>query len=387
MGVVWAAGILAGAGALSGCGHADADVPKAEVKTFEAYGLTLGPDASPQQVAYVLLKSIADDYAAARAKDHAAQKKAQELTYSVAAPGVIEQRLVATANAINPNLKKQSLGEDRDAKIFKTVHYWAPIVGHYVPTFANADFQTVARDSWVTITPDGETAHVYYPVSHDPAEKDPDKAETATISIELNREAAQAGGPKYWRVSRVRYLGRHFKGPGQPLIVEAYGVKLDDSATPDQVAGTALRTLADMLVADKNGDKDKRASDLYRLLALSHSSQGRQAAPVKGTGEMDEAVTRGLLAVATRWIEAVRPVAESLAGQDALTKPAVSTDAGDRVNVVYASGQGPVTVQLGRQQADGKVLWRVTEITGPGQQAGTAPAAGGQPQPAQTQPQ
>jgi hypothetical protein len=385
-GLVVLAGMLAGLGTVSGCSNpAEAEVPKAEVKTVEAYGVTLGPEASPQQVSWVLLKSVADDYAAARAKDAEAQKKAQATTMAVAAPNKIEERLVQTANQINPNLKKQSLGEDRDRKIFKTVHYWAPIVGHYVASFANMDLQTFVRESWVTTTPDGQIAHVYLPVSHDPAQTDPAKAETATLNIELSREKAEAGGPEYWRVSRVQFLGRQFRAPTVPAEVQAYGMTLDESAAPAQVASAVLRSLGEMVAAEKAGAKDVRASGMYRVFNLAYPAKAQEAGAgreASKTGETDDKTTQGLAQAVFRWAGLVAPVAT---GDAAAFDPArmQQTDAAgsDTVRVIYSPGQAgaeKITVDLAQQQAGGKSFWRVVNVTTEASAGQTAP----QPAPA-----
>jgi hypothetical protein len=42
-----------------GCAPPQADVPPAAVKAIEAYGVTLDADAKPEQVVYVLLRTLA----------------------------------------------------------------------------------------------------------------------------------------------------------------------------------------------------------------------------------------------------------------------------------------------------------------------------------------
>lgn len=381
-GAVAMIGLAALAAVFSGCNQTEPEVPEARVRTVEAYGVTLDADASPQQVAYVLFKSIADDYAAARVKDFDAQRKAQELTFALAAPSKIEERLLESANQINPSRKKESLGPDRDKKLFKTVHYWAPIVGHYVASFADIDLETLVRESWVTITPDGRTAHVYYPVVHDPGEADPDKAETATISIEMVPEQAQAGGPEYWRVARVQFLGRQFMAPGTPHVVQAYGMTLDASATPAQVAAAMLRSLADLAVAERSGARDERASAMYRVFHLSAPRQARAVAGQidSSAAEGGDRLTRDLVRVVGRWLAQVQPLTtvanDSLAVDPARMREASGSTPGT-VRVVYpapqdAGAQADVMVDLVRQQVEDKAFWRVMNVTG--QEASTAAA-------------
>lgn len=367
-------GLAALVAVVSGCNHTETEIPEVRVRTVDAYGVTLDEDASPQQVAYVLLRSIADDYAAARAKDFDAQRQAQELTFALAAPSKIEQRLLASANQLNPGRSKESLGPDRDKKLFKTVHYWAPIVGHYVASFADIDLETLVRDSWVTITPDGRTAHVYYPVAHDPGETDLDKAETATISIEMVPEQAQAGGPEYWRVARVQFLGRQFTAPKTPYVVQAYGMTLDDSATPAQVAAAMLRSLEDLAAAEQSGARDERASAMYRVFHLAASRQARAVAGQTDSfaAEGGDRLTRDLVKVVGRWLAQVQPLT-TVASDSTAIDPARMQEANastpGTVRVVCSPPQGSgvqedVSVDLVRQQVEDKAFWRVMNVTG-----------------------
>jgi len=368
--VVGLAVVTAGAAWVGGCSHSEEKVPPAEVKTVEAYGVTLDPSASPQQVAYVLLRSIADDYAAARAKDYEAEKKAQDLTYSLAAFDEIERRLLGAARQLNQGTTKAALGPQRAAKIFKTVHYWAPIVGHYVPSFAR-HLPTFVRDSWVTIEPNGRTAHVYYPVSHNP-QVAPAKAETATIIIELSRERAQAGGAEYWRVVRVYFLGRQFPAPVSPRIVQDYGLTLDESATPQDVATVTLRSLGDLLAADKAGAANRRASALCRLFNVSFpapavAKSGQVENP--GEGQIDEPITRALAATILIWVRQVQPWAAVLTdpasvGPEQMSAGTAGGGANSQVTYAVTSVPGKITLDLARESWDGKAFWRVVNVNG-----------------------
>jgi len=55
-----------------------------DVRTITAYDVTLDHDASPKEVVYVLLRAIADDYAAG--DDHEARESALDKQFAVAAP-------------------------------------------------------------------------------------------------------------------------------------------------------------------------------------------------------------------------------------------------------------------------------------------------------------
>jgi len=212
------------------------------------------------------------------------------------------------------------------------------------------------QDSWVLIAPAGQTAQVYYCASHNPAEPDPAKADTATIKVELVREAAQAGCPEYWRIARVQFLGRQFKAPTLPQIVRAYGITLDESATPAQVASVALRTLGDLVAAQQQGNRDKQASARYRLYALSDPA-GVQAragqADKPAAGEMEDTVTAGLNAAVSRWARQVQPVAGQLAG-DAVAPDQLQTASENQVVYRPAGGQGAITLNFVRASFAGK---------------------------------
>lgn len=353
------AGLLAG-GLTSGCSKSTEEkAPSAEIKTFEAYGVTLDPAASPQQVAYVLLRSIADDYVAAKAKDSKAQREAQLVTYFLCAPKTIEERLVQTINLMNADAKKTSLGAERDERLFKTVHLWGPVIGHYLPSFANADLQTVTRDSWATISVDGQQSHVYYPVSHDPA-ADPGKTETATINIELVREAAQAAGSEYWRVATVRFLGQQVSPPAKPVTVLANGLTLDESATPQQVASVMLQSLAQLIQADKSQAKDLRVSAMYRVFCLSYPAQLR--ARMASGGRSSDSDTL-VLAIKT-WTAQVVPNLLTIQTSAVPDKMQVVNNADGTAAVTCPLGSAglAIAVQLARQTALDKAYWRVVGV-------------------------
>ncbi len=188
----------------SGCTKPEEEVPPAAVKTVEAYGVTLDAAATPSQVAYVLLRSLADDVQAAQAHEHEKQKAALKLTYSLAAYSEIEQRLL---NVINQDRaeKKTDLGDERDRRLFDFTRQWAPIVAHYVRSF-DTDLQEAVTKMQEEPDPEGQRTSVLYAVSHDPTETAPAKQQQATLEIELIKETV--GGLSYWRVARVGYRGR-----------------------------------------------------------------------------------------------------------------------------------------------------------------------------------
>ncbi len=177
------------------------DIPPAEVKVVQAYGITLDDSATPQQVVYVLLRSIADDVRAAQSYKRDEQKAAFRITHNIGAYTTIEKRLVDVWNATRTQ-KRDTLGADRDEQIYDFIRQWAPIVSHYVPSF-DTDFDAASKK--MRTSPPGEgSIHVYYDAAHDPASPaDPDKV---IIDVELMKETA--GAHSYWRVARIGYLGR-----------------------------------------------------------------------------------------------------------------------------------------------------------------------------------
>jgi len=166
------------------------------VEVVEAYGQKLDESATPQQVAFVLLQLLKKDVEAAQAHEHEQQQAVLRQIFRLAAYSTIENRLEAI---LRPGL---GLGEKRDKKLFEIVNFWAPIVGHYIHSFDD-DFEMAKPRMKVTYSQSKRFAHVLYPVCHDPAERDPEKRQRATLDVELARELGE--GQSYWRVSRVSF--------------------------------------------------------------------------------------------------------------------------------------------------------------------------------------
>lgn len=102
------------------------------VGTVTHYDVTLDRDASPQQVAYVLLRAIRDDFLARNEPDREA--------------ALDKQFDICAANRI---AARNRLEIDRDEFIHNIVYHWTPTVSHYVFDFetewekANARFTLV----------------------------------------------------------------------------------------------------------------------------------------------------------------------------------------------------------------------------------------------------
>ena len=97
---------------------ADHQVRHPEVRTVSHYGLTLDESATPQQVSYVLLRAIHDDFTAETKDD---REHALDVQFDLCAAGAIAKR--------NPT------GLPRDEYLYTVIYRWTPTVAHYVQSF------------------------------------------------------------------------------------------------------------------------------------------------------------------------------------------------------------------------------------------------------------
>jgi len=93
-------------------------IPTVHVRSVSHYGVTLDSQASPEQVAFALLRAIRDDF---ESPDAASREKALSVQFDLCA-----------ANELAPR-KKTNLS--RDERIFRIVDLWTPTVSHYVRNF------------------------------------------------------------------------------------------------------------------------------------------------------------------------------------------------------------------------------------------------------------
>lgn len=98
------------------------------VRTVTPYGVRLDQEASPEQVAYVLLRAIRDDFLAA---NEAEREAALDIQFDVA--------------AVDEILAWNSMGLTREEALFMMVHNWTPTVSHYVHDFETDWDQARAR--------------------------------------------------------------------------------------------------------------------------------------------------------------------------------------------------------------------------------------------------
>jgi len=156
----------------------------ATVRTVTHYGVALDPDATAQQVAYVLLRAIGEDV---RAKNEAEREASLDVQFDLCAANILAAR------------NKTSL--PRDQFIYNVVNHWAPTVAHYVGDFPPDLESASKRFVW-----EGGGA----------SEKDPKKESEPRMAVEL---ADPSGDPKasvvmniwmardgnYWRVTHLGF--------------------------------------------------------------------------------------------------------------------------------------------------------------------------------------
>ena len=173
------------------------------MKVVDAYGVKLDELATPQQVVYVLLRSIRDDVDAAQKGDREGQKRAFRTTFSLGAFSEIEKRM---ALSLSEN-KQETLGDLRDRRLYDVIYHWAPIVAHYVASFDLDEKTAIGRMREQMGTTGVPTCTVLYDVAHDPTASDPAKRQPATVEVVLTRERATSGSQEFWRVARVAFRG------------------------------------------------------------------------------------------------------------------------------------------------------------------------------------
>ncbi len=114
--------ITTGVIAMTGCRRdvrlAGRNIPDVKVQTVTHYGVTLDESASPEQVAYVALRAIADDFRAASAD---ARDAALAIQFDVCAANIIASR--------------NRTSVERKEHVYNIVYRWTPTVAHYVADF------------------------------------------------------------------------------------------------------------------------------------------------------------------------------------------------------------------------------------------------------------
>ena len=155
------------------------------VKTVTHYGATLDKSATPQQVTYVLLRAIRDDF---KANSREEREAALDKLFDVSAAGQLTQR---GANEI-----------DRRELVFRIVNRWTPTVAHYVDDIETDWEKARERLREVGLEPvknrnDGTQRCKVITQLADPS-GDPNAAVLLTIQL------IQDSG--YWRVVGLAYI-------------------------------------------------------------------------------------------------------------------------------------------------------------------------------------
>jgi hypothetical protein len=94
------------------------EIPTVTVQPVTHYGITLDDDATPEQVAFVALQAIREDFLA---EDEAARHEALDVQFSIAAANEIQAR------------NRTSMS--RDEFVYNVVYRWTPTVAYYVDDF------------------------------------------------------------------------------------------------------------------------------------------------------------------------------------------------------------------------------------------------------------
>lgn len=191
--------------ASNGCGKEDPPPPPMETGPITAHGVTLDENATPQEVTFVLLRTLADDMAAARAGDREGQRKALEDTFALAAHDEIERRLLKAFNE-GKAVSRESLGANKAEDLMNVIKLWTPIVGYYVESF-DTELDHALKGMSVVEQTNTRTV-IHYVVRHVPTDEHPEP-DAAILAVEL--APVTAGGKDYWRVLRV-----YFAGPAAP---------------------------------------------------------------------------------------------------------------------------------------------------------------------------
>jgi hypothetical protein len=180
--------------ALPGCERdarlAGRNIPEnVQVHTVTHYGQTLDENASPEQVAFVLLRAVADDF---EAKTPEAREKALAVQFDICAAGALA--------------KSKSPSRLLDEHIYNVVYHWTPTISHYIPDFpkdwASAQSRLVRRDAAESAA--GEECEVRLQVDDPDTIRDgkPDPNASVVIVIWMVKD----GG--YWRVTHPGFEQR-----------------------------------------------------------------------------------------------------------------------------------------------------------------------------------
>ena len=194
---------------------ADRRIPHVVVETVSDQGVELGPQASPQDVVYVLLHAIRDDVLAGA--DREARRQA-----------LLRQMGVCDADYIY-ELYQSIMGPravySRDEWVYKKVHLWAPTLAYYVDSFdcdlgsAKARMSvrpTSRRENWP-----GETVQVDLPAADRAGQPGAD----VVVRVRLHKH--QTG---HWRVFHAGFAKK--RPPAPSAVPQAAGSGNEPTSVP-----------------------------------------------------------------------------------------------------------------------------------------------------------
>lgn len=143
---------------------ADHNLRDVSAREVSAYGKRLDKSASPTDVVYVLLRAIADDYAAGN--DQKAREAALDIQFGVCAG----QKIVEIYSG-----NRQLADQDRQEMLYRAVHRWAPTLGHYRESFTG-EFEDLAPRMREEIDPAHPNQAQVYVNVFNPSDGDRDRS-------------------------------------------------------------------------------------------------------------------------------------------------------------------------------------------------------------------
>jgi len=183
--------------AVSGCSRdvrlADQKLRDVQVGTVTHYGITLDQDASPKQVAFVLLRAMREDF---EATSEAEREAALDVLFDVAAANELQ--------------KFNTTGLTREEALFNFVYHWTPAVSHYTEQFPTEWERAESR--FLQVIPKA-----------DPDKRSPEESQ---VLLEVDDPGGDPNGGAvlvvslvkdkgYWRVLRVGFAPKLREIPGR----------------------------------------------------------------------------------------------------------------------------------------------------------------------------
>ncbi len=158
-----------------------------KLRAVTHYGVTLDQNASPDQVAFVLLRAMRDDFLAKTETD---REKALDIQFDVSAAGFL---------AVG-----HGGGIDRLETLYRIVHHWTPTVSHYVDDIytdwakAQARFKSVGPTPLPNRTDGAQKCQIITQLA------DPSGDPNANVLLAIH--LVQDSG--YWRVANLSFVQR-----------------------------------------------------------------------------------------------------------------------------------------------------------------------------------